>query len=44
MVDRAPKPYPGRCFWVVQQNGNKEDFSIKHCLEDRSSAAQGLCC
>lgn len=32
LVDRAPKPYPGKCFWVVQKDGTKIDFAIKHCL------------
>lgn len=32
MVDRAPEPYTGKCFWVVQKDGTKIDFAIKHCL------------
>ncbi|MBY5545978.1 DCL family protein [Rhizobium leguminosarum] len=32
IVDRAPDPYPGRCFWVVRKDGLPVDFAIKHCL------------
>ncbi|NKN01139.1 DCL family protein [Rhizobium leguminosarum] len=32
IVDRAPDPYPGRCFWVVRKDGVPVDFAIKHCL------------
>jgi hypothetical protein len=32
VVDHAPDPYPGKCFWVIQKEGTKIDFAIKHCL------------
>ncbi|MBB2713317.1 DCL family protein [Rhizobium sophoriradicis] len=31
-VDRAPDPYPERCFWAVRKDGIAIDFAIKHCL------------
>ncbi|MGO7586644.1 DCL family protein [Rhizobium ruizarguesonis] len=32
IVDRAPDPYPGKCFWAVRKDGVPIDFAIKHCL------------
>ncbi|MBY5828656.1 DCL family protein [Rhizobium leguminosarum] len=34
VVDRAPDNFPGKCFWIIREDG-KDDFSIKHCLEPR---------
>ncbi len=32
VVDRAPEPFPGKCFWLIRKDGSKIDFAIKHCL------------
>jgi hypothetical protein len=34
-VDRAPDWENQRCFWIVQANGNRVDFSYQHCLEKK---------
>jgi Protein of unknown function (DUF3223) len=31
-----PDGYAGKCFWIVWVDGEKIDFSIKHCLERKS--------
>ena len=33
VVERAPEPHPGKCFWIVRTDGSKIDFSFPHCLE-----------
>jgi hypothetical protein len=34
-VDRAPDWENQRCFWIVQDDGNRIDFSYQHCLEKK---------
>ena len=33
VVEGAPEPYSGKCFWIVRTDGSKVDFSYSHCLE-----------
>jgi hypothetical protein len=32
IVEAAPDGHNGRCFWIVQTDGSRVDFSYKHCL------------